>query len=65
MKAWKSKGEWFHKSSGKTHRLEFAVLADDSEDPIEIIKKTYDMGGMTYLRGEVVTLDLPVAISLR
>lgn len=62
MKAWKSKGEWLHKNSGNTFCLEYNVICNDEADPIEVIKEQNDMTGMTYLRGSVDPLSLPIAI---
>lgn len=67
MKAWKSTGDWFHKKSGITHKLEYIVLCNDLEDPIEAIKKFHNQSGhyegeITYLRGVVISIDSPTVI---
>ena len=62
MKAFKSKGEWLHKGSGRTFNMEYVIVCDDNADPIQVIKDQNDMTGMDYLRGTIEPMNIPFAI---
>lgn len=57
MKTWQLKGDWLHNRSGKTHPISFLVICPDNTDPLKIVQEKYDLGGMTYLRGEVKNIS--------
>jgi len=58
-------GVWKHKLTGQELYYTFDVICLDlTENPLEVINQTYDMGGLTFIQGKAKKIDIPKSFAI-
>ena len=64
MRTFLIQGFWYHKPTDREYVYHYVVVANDNQDPLEVLNEKYDLSGLTYRRGQILDISEPEAFNL-